>query len=1043
MFVSATLLFLVQPMVGKMVTPLLGGTPAVWNTCMVFYQALLLGGYFYAHRTTTNFDPKKQTSIHKIVLFAAVGALLLGAVLTSNYSPIPIVKSISPQGDDYPFFGVIILLTVAIGMPFFVVSTSAPLLQKWFAETGHPSAKDPYFLYAASNFGSLLALIAYPAVVEPNLRIIHQAWVWAIGYGILVALVLICAKQVRIGSPPPVRPVKPSAMRLEANLPSTIIDGSPPSLLRKMRWLALAFVPSSLMLGVTTFVSIDMGSIPLLWIIPLSLYLITFIVVFSKVPKELHVLTCLLMPVAVLLLVFVMTSNVTDKFNIKVLLHMATFFVVALVCHGELARDRPQPKYLTNFFLIMSLGGMLGGLFNALVAPIAFIYTSEYPITLVMACLMLPPMFLEEQKPAGSWTVPLDIVLPAAVFCLACWLQNNADSLGKYFYVTGLYILSAAGTFAVIGLAAVFLFERRARSRIVLGIFLGASLLLYAISGPLWDRFGDRQLLERLANATQSGWSRIGVSEQDQAFLPNATMAIRALASTVVAALVFSWYWRIVGEGDRFGKCLLRRLVAVAACFAGMLFLAAYFTKPEFLGNMAKRANVGEESVGKILIFGVPAMLCYFFVERSIRFAAAVAGLLLATAYTEYRAEHNSDKPERYRTYRDRSYFGQLKISCFEKWERISPDLFPEGIVEDKENYEVVEKVINDKEGSRTEIYFNSIRNKSYAYLVVRAENEGETQSVYYRSRDFMQLVHGNIIHGMQEMDKERKDIAQVLVAAMNPNWVAAAAVELKYGGEIKRALQFPGREPLTYYHRNGPIGSMFEAFNARNGAKKNPNTDVACIGLGTGTLSAYGVPGQTMTFYEIDTHVRRLVEPPTYFTYIDAAKKQGVNIEFVMGDARVTLERQDRKYGFMLIDAFSSDAIPAHLLTKESVELYFKRLEDDGLLAVHISNRYIELEPIVERICRELKLECRIMKGSEDRSISKYGSSWIAVAKTVEALGAIDEDTRDWLKGTNLSTDDRWVPLTPNDSIGLWTDDFSPIIPALRREVRFWLSDK
>ena len=266
MFVSATLLFLVQPMIGKMVTPLLGGTPAVWNTCMVFYQALLLGGYFYAHRTTTGLPPKKQTTVHLAVMFAALGFLLLAAASSFNNSPIPIAKSLSPQGDDYPFFGVIVLLSVAIGLRVLSWSRPPPLLQKWFAETGHPSAKDPYFLYAASNFGSLLALIAYPAVVEPNLRIINQNWLWAIGYGILVVLALACARAVRVG-PPPAPPVRSSARTPAAPI---VVDREP-TLMEKGRWLALAFVPSSLMLGVTTFVSTDMASIPLLWIIPLSL----------------------------------------------------------------------------------------------------------------------------------------------------------------------------------------------------------------------------------------------------------------------------------------------------------------------------------------------------------------------------------------------------------------------------------------------------------------------------------------------------------------------------------------------------------------------------------------------------------------------------------------------------------------------------------------------------------------------------------------------------------------------------------------------------
>ena len=212
LFVSATLLFLVQPMVGKMILPLLGGTPAVWNTCMVFFQALLLAGYYYAHKTSTGLPTGRQVRVHAVVLLVTVGALAVGAAMIDNHSPVPIVKSLAPQGSNLPFFGVILLLAAAIGLPFFTVSTTAPLLQKWFSETGHPSAKDPYFLYAASNFGSLLALVAYPFVVEPNLRLVEQAWVWAVGFIVLVVLIVVCGRAV-LNAPPPRAPRRKRSTR--------------------------------------------------------------------------------------------------------------------------------------------------------------------------------------------------------------------------------------------------------------------------------------------------------------------------------------------------------------------------------------------------------------------------------------------------------------------------------------------------------------------------------------------------------------------------------------------------------------------------------------------------------------------------------------------------------------------------------------------------------------------------------------------------------------------------------------------------------------
>ena len=936
LFVSATLLFLVQPMVGKMVLPLLGGTPAVWNTCMVFYQAMLLAGYYYAHRVTSTYDSRRQTSIHMGLLGVCIVVLAAGALLTVNHSPIPIAKSLAPQGQDYPFFGVIALLAVAIALPFFAVSTSAPLLQKWFAYTGHRSAKDPYFLYAASNVGSLLALMAYPILVEPNLKLAEQAWLWGLGFIGLVIMTYACARLV-VNAPPP----KPSAGGPAPTKKSTAVVGSPanlsaaatsdtlspgqdtaeigqgrfgaaedsasilastptgssttdgrgsmtpkpmpsamkskpgkgerprpgakqqaahpalaaeqvaPTLGQKLRWLALAFVPSSLMLSVTTFISTDIASLPLLWIIPLALYLITFIIVFSRVPGWFHLVVTLLAPVLILLLIFVTYSDAKPAFAIILLLHLATFFAVALVCHGELARSRPPAQWLTNFYLIMSLGGMLGGLFNSLVAPIVFNYVTEYPITLVAACLLLPRLAPTEKE--ESWSFHLFGFVPGP------------------------------------------------RGQALREQTPGLRLNVYDIFFPL------------------------GV----------------------------------------FALCRL------LAAYRGDIFAS--------LGWLSDLTNISRGALWSIIAFGVPAMISYFFVERPIRFGLSVGAIILS-AHISYLKK--SDDPEDHSRIlvQERSYFGTLKVS----------------------------------------------------------ENDS-----------FTWLVHGTTLHG-----EERR---------YSDEMAAASAVQaLGVGGPLDAAAlsamawedwQFPGREPLTYYHRTGPVGSMFEAFWQRH----PKNTNVACIGLGTGSLSAYGRPGQRVTFFEIDTKVRRLVEPPTYFTYIDSAKKQGVDIEFIMGDARLSLERLERrKFGFMLVDAFSSDAIPVHLLTKEAVKLYFDRLEDDGLLAVHISNRYLDLEPVVGRIAKELNqelrdlpnglgVEARVMHDDDESAPGKSRSTWIVLARTKEALGLIEADTQRWLAegGQQYTSDNsrvsrRWVPLNPKEKdVGLWTDDYSPI----KRVLNFFVS--
>jgi len=297
------------------------------------------------------------------------------------------------------------------------------------------------------------------------------------------------------------------------------------------------------------------------------------------------------------------------------------------------------------------------------------------------------------------------------------------------------------------------------------------------------------------------------------------------------------------------------------------------------------------------------------------------------------------------------------------------------------------------------------------------------------RSPEFVHLVHGTTVHGMQHRDPDGVSIA----AALGPLGASGPADALGLAWIAEPHYRFPGREPLTYYHRSGPVGLMFQAFwDQVDGT--NRNKDVAAIGLGTGSLSSYARPNETMTFFEIDKTVVELVdrkvdEEDGPFTYMKRAKQQGAKIELLLGDARLTLEQTDRKWGFMLVDAFSSDSIPAHLLTKEAVKLYFDRLEDDGLLALHISNRYLKLEPVVDQIVRDpdLKLEAIVMhdyllENYNDDLVEfsgKLASTWVLVAKRRESFGP-------------LLNDPRWVGLKQDESVGLWTDDYTPVTRAL-----------
>jgi hypothetical protein len=375
LFAGATLLFVMQPMVGKMILPLLGGTPAVWSTCMVFFQAALLGGYAYAHASTARLRPSRQALLHLIVLAVPLAVL-----------PLAVNPRLVRGGEANPVLDVLTLLSVSVGLPFLAVSATAPLLQQWFTQTGHPAARDPYFLYAASNLGSMLALLGYPTLVEPRLPLQGPSWLtqttlWSAGYGVLAGLTALCALTLWWKPAGAVAAVPAAA-------PDAAAEPAPGGR-RRLHWIALAFVPSSLLLGATTYVTTDLAAVPLLWVLPLAIYLLTFILAFGRWPRVLHRAVVAITLPLVLVVIFLMVSARPERIWVTVLWHFGVLFVLALACHGALALDRPAPRHLTEFYLLISVGGVLGGLFNALLAPLIFSSLIEYPLVMVLACVLL------------------------------------------------------------------------------------------------------------------------------------------------------------------------------------------------------------------------------------------------------------------------------------------------------------------------------------------------------------------------------------------------------------------------------------------------------------------------------------------------------------------------------------------------------------------------------------------------------------------------------------------------------------------------------
>jgi hypothetical protein len=437
LFVSSALLFVVEPMVARMVLPVLGGTPAVWNTCMVFFQAALLAGYLYAHAGPRLLGLRRHAILHLALLSLALATL-----------PTALRDAGTPPVDGTPVFWLLRVLTATVGLPFFLVGATSPMLQRWLANTDHTDAADPYFLYAAGNAGSFLALLGYPVIIERTLRLGDQSRYWAVGYAVLTGLTLLCfvwtaRRSAGAAEPLPARAVGADAARI--------------TLRQRAWWVALAFIPSSLVLGVTTFLTTDIAPAPLLWVMPLAVYLLTFVLVFATRPPIPHAVVVRFFPLIVLPLVVLMVFDSVLPVAALVTVHLAAFFMAAMVCHGELSRSRPPSDHITEFYVWLSVGGVLGGLFNALVAPVIFKTVVEYPLAVVLACLARRP---PDPRPSPANASTWDIALPIAL---------GAGSLGIMLAIGG--AVGATGRFLVFAVPMVICYGFRHRPvRFALGV---------------------------------------------------------------------------------------------------------------------------------------------------------------------------------------------------------------------------------------------------------------------------------------------------------------------------------------------------------------------------------------------------------------------------------------------------------------------------------------------------------------------------------------------------------------------------------------------
>jgi hypothetical protein len=408
-FVSALLLFSVQPLFTKMVLPRLGGSPAVWSVAMVFFQSLLLAGYAYAHFLMQIRNRMIPVAVHLVVLVVAL--LTLPLSIAGGWG--------EPPNSGYAFW-LLGLFAVSIGLPFFALAANNPLLQAWFVRTGHPNGPDPYFLYASSNIGSFLALLSYPVLLEPMFTLRSQNLIWTGGYGLLIVLIAACGALL-LASP----------SKADVDMPAEETDAPPPPRMLRARWIFLAAVPSGLLIAVTAHISTDVAAAPLLWVLPLSLYLLTWVLVFQSRPLLPHRWMLMAQPLAIAGVIGLLAVGGEQNLLLTLGGHQLCFFIIAMACHGELARTRPAAKYLTGFYVALSFGGMLGGLFAGLIAPFAFSWVAEYPILLAAAALCRPPG--DERLPRWSaWYWPFLGVLAMALIApsysqgkIMVWLDEH------------------------------------------------------------------------------------------------------------------------------------------------------------------------------------------------------------------------------------------------------------------------------------------------------------------------------------------------------------------------------------------------------------------------------------------------------------------------------------------------------------------------------------------------------------------------------------------------------------------------------------------
>jgi hypothetical protein len=905
---SAFLLFQVQLILGKYLLPWFGGTPAVWTTCMLCFQVLLVLGYAYGHLLGNLRSWKMQGRVHAALL--AVSVALVGLLWLKWGSPLAPGKEWRPGPGADPVVKILELLGVTVGLPFFLLSTTGPLLQKWLTSEGEDS---PYRFYALSNAGSLLGLLSYPFLIEWTLSLKHQAWAWGCGY-LAFAILGVAAARRYAGLQE--RQISPRLqVATEPGEPSPVDKG------RYFLWLGLSACSTIMLLATTNLLCQDIAVIPLLWVAPLALYLLSFILSFSSnrwYQRKIYWPLYFAVLGGALKTAF---NRAQGETALLVVLYCATLFIVCMVCHGELGRSKPEPRRLTPFYLMVAAGGALGGVFVALVAPHLFLGFWEFHVGLIgcgfllaVACALSKP---SENLGLGLWTVALTFfllcrdvrALPALwmvpmVLYLLCSILSSGCNKGQRNVFWPLY-------FAVLGAATTSAFRGR-RGETAFLVVLGcvaASIAGIVYSGELsgWytrqkRRTGGSPLIA-LGGGLIGGL--FGLATPDLAWA-RCYFVVILLGCTVLLAASYALRTRI--------QAVEPRLWMVA-----LIFFLAFLVKQfgGFIPNFETWPVVNNE---------------YY------------SGALWSCAYLGWWAIRKGVK-------REPEAPGELPISG-----KLVGCVLLLGMV----------------------VITASVETNRAEAVVYRERNFFGVISVV-KNLDQVMILNGSTIHGFEFADPVRR------------------------------------RTPTSYYQEDSGIGRILSDYpRSANGGDP---FRVGLIGMGAGTLAAYGRPGDIYKFYEIDPAVVALSKGTNpYFHFVQDSPAR---VDIALGDARLTLEKEAargdlQKFDVLVVDAFSGDSIPMHLLTREVMGTYIKHLRGpDAVIAFQITNRYLVLDPVFAALAQAY--------GLSTAKVETKTSKWILLSANPEML------RMSRLAGVA-------TPLSFERGPVLWTDDYSNLFQVLQR---------